>query len=73
MGEKLERLEDEIFCLGEAMEYLGRVRGCEDVISALEDRMKVLAVEKERVHGAVERMEQREEDALLREYMRAVM
>ena len=72
MGEKLERLEDEIFCLGEAMEYLGRVRECEDLIAIIEDRVKVLSVERERVHGIVERLEQREEDAMRREYERSV-
>lgn len=71
MGDRLEMLEDELFCLGEAVDYLGRVRGCEDVIRDLEDKMKVLAVEKEQAEQRAAEAYNREMDALRREYFAA--
>lgn len=71
MGERLEMLEDEIFCLGEAIEYLGRVRGCEDAIGELEDKVKVLSVEKEAEERRAAEAYEREIAALEREYFAA--
>ena len=73
MGDRLERIEAEIFNIGEAIEHLGEVRGCEDVIGALEDRIKVLSEERERVHRMAQAQDEREDAALRREYFRAVM
>lgn len=73
MGDRLEMLEDELFCLCEAVDYLGRVRGCEDVIRDLEDKMKVLAVEKEQAEQRVAEAYNMEMEALRREYFAAVL
>ena len=63
-------LEEELFNLNEAIEYLGRVRGCEDVIGELEDKVKVLSVERDACHRRAEAADAREEAALTREYYR---
>ena len=68
MGDRLAMLEGELFNLGEAIEYLGQVRGCEDVIGELEDRVKVLSVERDMCHQQVAEESAREEAALRREY-----
>ena len=73
MGDRLEKIEDEIFSLGEAIEYLGRVRGCEDVIEILEDKVKVLSVEREQAHRMAEYEDDRNDAALSREYARELI
>lgn len=73
MGERLEMLEDEIFCLRQAVEYLGRVRGCDDVISELEDKMKVLGVERESAAREEQQVHTMEMEALTREYYAGLM
>ena len=70
MGDRLAMLEEELFNLNEAIEYLGRVRGCEDVIGELEDKVKVLSVERDACHRRAEAADAREEAALTREYYR---
>ena len=72
MGDRLERIEAEIFNIGEAIEHLGEVSGCEDVIGELEDRIKVLSVERENAHRMAQAEHEREMAALRREYFRAV-
>ena len=73
MGEALERIEDEMFCLGEAIEYLGRVRGCEDLVGELEDKVRVLAVEREEAERQESARIYREMAAERREYYRSVL
>ena len=68
MGERLQKLEDELFDLKEAIERLERVRGCEDVIEALEDKVKVLSVERDECHRRAEQEDDREIEALKRAY-----
>lgn len=72
-SDKLERVEDEIFRIGEAIEQLEGVRGMEDVIGQLRDCTIVLEVEKEQYFKLVRQEEDREEAALVREYYAAVM
>ena len=73
VSEKLERAEEEIFRIGEAIEQLERVRGMEDVIGQLRDCAIVLGFEKEQYFRLVRQEEDREEAALVREYFAAVM
>ena len=73
MGEALEKIEDEMFCLGEAIEYLCRVRGCEDVVVELEDKVRVLAVEREEAERQESARIAREVAAERREYYRSVL
>ena len=72
-AEKLERAEEEIFRIGEAVEQLEGVRGMEDVIGKLRDCAIVLGFEKEQYFRLVRQEEDREEAALVREYYAAVM
>ena len=72
-SERLERAEEEIFRIGEAVDYLSGVRDCEDVIQTLKDRMILLGLEKEKYHRLAEAEDDRDLEALRREYFRAVM
>ena len=73
VSEKLERAEEEIFRIGEAIEQLEGVRGMEDVIGQLRDCAIVLGFEKDQYFKLVRQEEDREEAALVREHYAAVM
>ena len=72
-SEKLERAEAEIFRIGEAVEQLEGVRGMEDVIGQLKDCAIVLGFERDQLFRLVRQEEDREEEALRREYFAAVL
>lgn len=72
-SEKLEQVEEEIFRIGEAVEQLEGVRGMEDVIGQLKDCAIVLGFERDQLFRLVRQEEDREEEALRREYFAAVM
>lgn len=73
MGDRLEKIEHELYCIEEAIDFLREVCGSEDLIDALLDKTKVLTVEKESVIKREWDEAQREIRALEREYYRAVM
>lgn len=72
-SEKLERAEEEIFRIGEAVEQLEGVRGMEDVIGQLKDCAIVLGFERDQFFRLVRQEEDREMEALRREYFAAVL
>lgn len=72
-SEKLEQVEEEIFKIGEAVEQLEGVRGMEDVIGQLKDCAIVLGFERDQYFKLVRQEEDREEEALRREYFAAVL
>lgn len=72
-SDKLERAEDEIYRLGEAAEYLDGVRGAEDIVQWMKDRMIVLGFEKEQYHRLVEEEDRVEDEVLEREYYAALI
>jgi len=72
-SEKLEQVEEEIFRIGEAVEQLEGVRGMEDVIGQLRDCAVVLGFERDQYFKLVREEEDREEEALRREYFAAVL
>ena len=72
-SEKLEQVEEEIFRIGEAVEQLEGVRGMEDVIGQLKDCAIVLGFERDQYFKLVRQEEDREEEALRREYFAAVL
>lgn len=72
-AEKLEQVEEEIFKIGEAVEQLEGVRGMEDVIGQLKDCAIVLGFERDQFFRLVRQEEDREEEALRREYFAAVL
>ena len=72
-SEKLEQVEEEIFRIGEAVERLEGVRGMDDVIGQLKDCAIVLGFERDQYFKLVRQEEDREEEALRREYFAAVL
>ena len=72
-AEKLEQVEEEIFKIGEAVEQLESVRGMEDVIGQLKDCAIVLGFERDQYFKLVRQEEDREMEALRREYFAAVL
>ena len=72
-AEKLEQVEEEIFRIGEAVEQLEGVRGMEDVIGQLRDCAIVLGFERDQYFKLVRQEEDREMEALRREYFAAVL
>lgn len=72
-AEKLEQVEEEIFKIGEAVEQLEGVRGMEDVIGQLRDCAVVLGFERDQYFKLVRQEEDREMEALRREYFAAVV
>ena len=72
-SEKLEQVEEEIFKIGEAVEQLEGVRGMEDVIGQLRDCAIVLGFERDQFFRLVRQEEDREMEALRREYFAAVL
>ena len=72
-SEKLEQVEEEIFKIGEAVEQLEGVRGMEDVIGQLKDCAIVLGFERDQYFKLVRQEEDREMEALRREYFAAVL
>jgi hypothetical protein len=72
-SEKLEQVEEEIFRIGEAVEQLEGVRGMEDVIGQLKDCAIVLGFERDQYFKLVRQEEDREMEALRREYFAAVL
>lgn len=72
-SEKLEQVEEEIFRIGEAVEQLEGVRGMEDVIGQLRDCAIVLGFERDQFFRLVRQEEDREMEALRREYFAAVL
>ena len=68
MRERLERLEDEIFHLGEAIDHLNHVSGCEDYVTLLEDKLAIARLERAATHLLCEMQDDSDEDDLRREY-----
>ena len=71
--EALERCEDELWRIGEAVELLGKVREMEDVTGDLEYRRNALEEEAEGLRGRILAREAREEEALRTEYESGLM
>ena len=72
-SERLERAEEEIFRISEAIDCLNGVREAEEIIEMLNSRMIVLGLEKEECHRLVEREDEMEEAAMKREYWKSVI
>lgn len=73
LHERLEKTVDDINRIDEAIDLLNDVEDCGDVIDILNDRMKVLGIQRENIHAEIEAQDNREKDALTREYWRAVV
>ena len=71
--ESLDRCEEEIGRIDEAMDQLRKVREMEDVVSALEYRKSALESEAEGYRDKLCANDARERDALRREYERSLL
>lgn len=71
--DKLDRLEDAISCLRDAIDAIKPIHDLDNELYAIEDIMKVLKVEASIVHKKVEEEDERDEEDLRREYFRSVM
>lgn len=73
MHEELERLDNEIFHAREAVEHLECVEDCEGAIDAINDRIRELTCERDRIHTSIEARDDAMLDALRDEYWRDAM
>ena len=73
MGDRLEQIEHEMYCIGEAIDFLNEVTGCIDMIEVLLDKQKVLAVRKDEALKRLQALDAREERALTAEYWRSAI
>lgn len=71
--DKLDRLEDAISCLRDAIDAIKPIHDLDNELYTIEDIMKVLKVEASVVHAKVEEEDEQEDEALMREYYRSVM
>ena len=71
--EELERVEQSVSDIKEAIEYLKSAGSMEDVIAELTDRLNALKGTRDTIRREVEAQEAREMEALRREYFAAVM
>lgn len=71
--DKLEKVSEGLYRLGEALEQVSQVSNCEDIVEALTDRIFILAFAKEELEKQVYEENVRELGALKREYWRAVL
>ena len=73
IDELYERCQDEIFNIGEAIEYLEKVRGMKDTVDYLNERKYELETESEGYEEELSRIAQEERDELNREYERGLL
>ena len=70
---KLERAQDELWCMEDACDALADVQGMERVIDIIRGAMIVKGFEVEQYHRMVEEHDARERQELTREYYRSVI
>ena len=73
IDELYERCQDEIFNIGEAIDYLKKVRDMKDTVDYLNERKHELENESERYEEELSRIAQEERDELNREYERGLL
>lgn len=70
---ELERVEQSISYIEEAIDYLRLTGSMEYVIEELKDRLRALKVSRGAIHRAIETQDAEDEAALEREYYAALM
>ena len=73
IDELYERCQDEIFNIGEAIDYLEKVRGMKNIIDILYDRQNEVKVEAGFLEHKLTRIAQEERDELNMEYERGLL
>lgn len=71
--ERLEKIEDSLFHLGEALEHVSQVDNCEHLVDIISDAIFVLAFTKEELHKQIEEEEAREQERMTIEFWRMVL
>lgn len=66
--ERLEKVEDDLYNLGEAADYLCKVQDMDEIVDCVKDRMIVLGFERNELRRRVNDEDERETRALEREY-----
>ncbi len=70
LNNKLADVANDMYGIADALDSLANVHDCEDVVAILRDRLSALSIEYAMVHAQVEAQDERELDALNREYVR---
>lgn len=71
--DKLERAQDQMWCMEDALDALQDVPGMDHVRDMIRSAMIVKGVEIEQLHKMIEEQDEREKKELTREYLRSVI
>ena len=71
--DKLERAQDELWCMEDALDALQDVQGMEHVRQIIKDAMVVKGCEVEQLHNIIEARDNKERSELVTEYIRSVI
>ena len=71
--DKLERAQDELWCMEDALDALQDVQGMEHVRQIIKDAMVVKGFEVEQLHNIIEAHDNKERSELVTEYIRSVI
>lgn len=71
--DKLERAQDQMWCMEDALDALQDVPGMDHVSDMIRSAMIVKGVEIEQLHKMIEEQDAREANELKRDYLRSVI
>lgn len=71
--DKLERAQDQMWCMEDALDALQDVPGMDHVREIIKDAMIVKGFEVEQLHKVIEEQDEREKNELTRDYLRSVI
>lgn len=71
--DELEMLDNQLYHAREALEHLECVDDCEDLVEIINDRIRELTNERDRIHANIEAQDDHDLDALRDEYWRDAM
>ena len=71
--DKLERAQDELWCMEDALSALQDVQGMEHVRQIIKDAMVVKGFEVEQLHNIIEARDNKERSELVTDYIRSVI
>lgn len=71
--DKLERAQDQMWCMEDALDALQDVPGMDHVSDMIRSAMIVKGFEVEQLHKVIEEQDEREKNELTRDYLRSVI
>ena len=71
--DKLERAQDQMWCMEDALDALQDVPGMDHVREIIKDAMIVKGFEVEQLHKVIEEQDEREKKELTMDYLRSVI